>query len=295
MNTAHLEHFAAFAECETRATAAKKLYTSPQSISKSISALEREFGIALVQKSGRNTVLTPMGRRFYEGTIEVLGCIERLRDLAESDGSQGGPEKATVAIATAPFDSTHAIEARAKQTPTAGLSFLFGPSGSCLSAVEEGIADCALVFGKVEKPGMTCRHLFSFPPSVLIARAHPLAHHHTLRFEDMLPFPIAAPTDMRHCRQLIEKQFRERAGQPIDFCHMAHGREKEFFLRENGLAFSANAEMLDSVPSYLMTKAIDEKEAFTVSCFYTEKETADRSMSTFVIPRLKHMALLCKA
>lgn len=294
MNTVHLEHFTAFVECGTRIAAAKRLYTSPQTISKSICALEREFGIPLVQKIGRNITLTPTGQRFYEGAAETLGCIEHLRDLARHDTGHRGLERATVAIATAPFDNSHTIETQAEQTSPAKLSFLFGPSGSCLSAVEEGVADCALVFGKVEKQGLTCRYLFSFSPSVLITHTHPLARHHVLRFEDMLAFPIAAPTDMRHCRRLIEDRFKERTGRSIGFRHVARNHEEKFFLQENGIAFSADAKVLDSIPPYLLTKEIDYEESFAVPCFYVEKETDDRSMSTFVISRLKRMDVLRK-
>lgn len=293
MNTVHLEHFAAFVECETRAGAAKRLYTSPQSISKSIYALEREFGIALVRKSGRNTVLTSAGYRFYEEVVEVLGHIEYLRRLAAGNQTPG-PEKIDIAIATAPFDSAHIIEerieAQSHEGSPAELSFLFGPSGSCLSAVEEGIADCALVFGRVEKPGMACRRLFSFSPTVLMARTHPLAERRVLRLDDMLPFPIAAPTDMRHCRRLIERRFEERTGRAVSFCNVAHGGEKEFFLRENGLMFSTNAEMLNAIPTYLSTHRIAEEDSFSISCFYVEKKSADTALSAFVIPRLKRMA-----
>lgn len=315
MNTVHLEHFAAFVECGTRAAAAKRLYTSPQSISKSIYALEREFGIALVRKSGRNTVLTSAGYRFYEEVAAVLGHVEHLRRLA-AVSQTSGPEKVAIAIATAPFDSSHVMEERIEAQNREGspveLSFLFGPSGSCLSAVEEGIADCALVFGRVEKPGMACRRLFSFSPTVLMARTHPLAkrhalrleddtrdslndeaplaQHHALRLDDMLPFPIAAPTDMRHCRRLIERRFEERTGRAISFCNVAHGGEKEFFLRENGLMFSTDVEMLDAIPTYLSTRCIAEEDSFSISCFYVEKKSADTALSAFVIPRLKRMA-----
>lgn len=70
--------------------------------------------------------------------------------------------------------------------------------------------------------------------------------------------------------------------------------KRTFFLQENGLAFSANAEMLDSIPSYLLAKKIDDEESFAVSCFYVEKETGDKSVSAFVIPLLKRMDALRK-
>lgn len=290
MNTVHLEHFVAFVECGTRAAAAKKLYTAPQSISKSIQALEREFGVTLIQKSGRAIAPTPTGRRFYEEASEALGCIERLRLIA-SAGQAPSPEKIAIAIATAPFDSSPVIgkhiEAQNQGASPVELSFLFGPSGSCLSAVEEDVADCALVFGKVEKPGVTCHRLFSLSPTVLMAHTHPLARQRALRFEDMLLFPIAAPTDMRHCRQLIKERFREQTGRSVAFQHVAQGQEKKFFLRESGLMFSANRKMLDSIPSYLLAKEITEEESFAISCFYIEKEGIHRSVSAFVIPRLR--------
>lgn len=64
MNLNHLQYFATLAREEHYTNAAQKLSITQPSLSNAISLLEKELGIYLFEKKGRNVVLTKYGKYF---------------------------------------------------------------------------------------------------------------------------------------------------------------------------------------------------------------------------------------
>jgi DNA-binding transcriptional LysR family regulator len=80
----------------TLAAVAEALHQSPSSISQSLSQLEREVGVPLLEKVGRRVVLTPAAEVLVEHTVAIL---ERL-ELATSElATQAGQVAGTVRLA----------------------------------------------------------------------------------------------------------------------------------------------------------------------------------------------------
>lgn len=77
MNLNHLYFFKTLAGLEHYAKAAKVLSISQPSLSYAIAGLERELGVPLFEKKGRNVVLTECGKAFEE---YVSGAINQLED-----------------------------------------------------------------------------------------------------------------------------------------------------------------------------------------------------------------------
>lgn len=70
MNLYHLRYFVELAHTRHYTRAAERLCITQPSLSHAIAQLERELGVPLFEKSGRNTELTRFGEQF-------LGCAER--------------------------------------------------------------------------------------------------------------------------------------------------------------------------------------------------------------------------
>jgi DNA-binding transcriptional LysR family regulator len=72
----------------TIARAAEALYMSPSAVSQQMAVLEREAGVALLERSGRGVRLTDAGVRLVENTERILAALESAEaDLA--DASRG--------------------------------------------------------------------------------------------------------------------------------------------------------------------------------------------------------------
>lgn len=84
MEIEQLRAFAAVAQTGSFTRAAEKLYTSHSSISRAVSALERELGVRLVERDNRVGGLTRAGEILLKGAEEILGREEELKkEIAE--------------------------------------------------------------------------------------------------------------------------------------------------------------------------------------------------------------------
>lgn len=90
MNLYHLRYFATLAHLEHYTKAADMLSITQPSLSHAISSLEKELGVRLFEKSGRNVVLTKCGQAFLndvEQSLQVLdSSINKLQKTGTGEG-----------------------------------------------------------------------------------------------------------------------------------------------------------------------------------------------------------------
>ena len=72
MELEQLRIFTALCEAGGFSAAARRLYKSHSSVSRAVSALERELGVALCERSRSSFALTAAGERLYEGAKALL-------------------------------------------------------------------------------------------------------------------------------------------------------------------------------------------------------------------------------
>lgn len=77
MNLSQLYYFRKLAQIQHYTKAAQELYIAQSSLSDSISALEKDLGVALFQKRGRTVVLTKYGTVFYPYVCAALNDLEK--------------------------------------------------------------------------------------------------------------------------------------------------------------------------------------------------------------------------
>jgi len=66
-----IQYFIAIAECNTYFDAAEELNISQSALSKQIIKLEKELGVALLDRSRRKASLTPAGETFYQDALAL--------------------------------------------------------------------------------------------------------------------------------------------------------------------------------------------------------------------------------
>ena len=78
-----LECFVAAASAGSYAAAAKRLFVSPQAVSKGVQLLERTIGVELFERGPGGIALTEFGKMFFEDAAKALQTLERLQGMAE--------------------------------------------------------------------------------------------------------------------------------------------------------------------------------------------------------------------
>jgi DNA-binding transcriptional LysR family regulator len=86
-----LAAFLAVARCGSVTAAAEELVVTQPSVSAAVSALERELGVQLMERSGRHLVPTAAGRAYLPYAADVIGLLEQgrrtAREAAQPEGS----------------------------------------------------------------------------------------------------------------------------------------------------------------------------------------------------------------
>lgn len=90
MNLYHLRYFVTLAHIEHYTKAAELLSITQPSLSHAISSLEKELGVKLFEKEGRNIVLTKCGKAFLEDIEKSLDLIDSSIDNLQMTGRGGG-------------------------------------------------------------------------------------------------------------------------------------------------------------------------------------------------------------
>lgn len=86
MELEHLRAFVAVAQTGSFTRAAERMYTSHSSISRAVSALERELGVTLIERDNRVFGLTKAGEILLEGAKDLLDREEKLKSEIKTFG-----------------------------------------------------------------------------------------------------------------------------------------------------------------------------------------------------------------
>jgi DNA-binding transcriptional LysR family regulator len=84
MELRHLRYFLGVAEARSFSRAAARLNVTQPALSRQIRDLERELGIRLFDRTGRQVRLTPQGEDLLSRSRNALAEVEAIRDRARS-------------------------------------------------------------------------------------------------------------------------------------------------------------------------------------------------------------------
>ncbi len=176
MELRHLRYFEAVARHSHVTRAAAELHIAQPALSKQISQLEHELGVALFDRVGRNVRLTEAGESLLPHARAVMTQVEAGRaEMAERIGLRKG--RATVGAP--PTVGTQLLPAVLatfnKRYP--GIELRLHESGvqTLLDLLETGLTDVAVVTLPVEDENLTVVPIFTEEMVIAVWRDHPLA------------------------------------------------------------------------------------------------------------------------
>ncbi len=88
MNLKQLYYFKRLSETEHYTEAASSLFITQPSLSHAISELEKELGVALFARKGRNVKITQNGKRFLPYVEDALASLENGRLTLQNNDSE---------------------------------------------------------------------------------------------------------------------------------------------------------------------------------------------------------------
>ena len=210
MNLDHLRYFKTIAECEHYGRAAELLHVSQPNLNYAVTQLERELGVPLFEKAGRNVRLTRYGRLFLQSATESLQKLDESTRALQELGTGGG----LVLLGSIRTLGTTLVpglmrDFRTQQDAAAQFQLRSetGFSADLLKAVEEGRLD----FAFTSHPGDPAKFetvAFRRTPFVVITpQGHPLTAQHSIALQDTLPYPQVCFASCSGLRKSVDALF----------------------------------------------------------------------------------------
>ena len=206
------------------AAAASALGYTPSAISQQIKRLERETGVAMVERLGRGVALTEAARQLVEDGHRLFGQLEVIESrLAQASGDPAGAVR-LVSFATALRGLVAPMVGDlARDLPGLGVTVIERDPADAVQMVAGGQADMAVVHDYVGVPVHRPAHVQGVAigedrVDVLLPADHPLAGRDEVRAGDLL-LTIEAmkmENEIHADREATVKAVHVAPGQQID-------------------------------------------------------------------------------
>jgi len=199
------------------AAAATTLGYTPSAVSQQVKRLERDTGVALLERVGRGVVLTEAGTRLVVDTTPILAELERVRaDLQRSTAAEDTPVTGEVRLAA--FSTvvrglvTPVLADLAQRHPDLRLPLRESEPWETIALVASGQRDLGIVhrWGGVAlamPDNLVSTPLFTDVADVILPADHPLADRHELHPEDLADEGWVATFEATICRQWLRRLF----------------------------------------------------------------------------------------
>lgn len=197
--------------------AATALGYTPSAVSQQVKRLERETGVALLERAGRGVVLTEAGTRLVVDTTPILADLERLRaDLQRSTADADAPVVGEIRVAA--FSTvvrgllTPVLAELAARHPDLRLPLRESEPWETVALVASGQRDLGIVhrWGGVAlamPDQLVATPLFTDVADVVLRRDHPLAARRELRPDELADETWVATFEATICRQWLRRLF----------------------------------------------------------------------------------------
>jgi len=164
------------AECGAIGRAADRQNIAPSAVSRRISDLEARLGVSLFDRSPQGVRATPAGQVYVERCRTVLREIADL-DAAMADFATGRRGSLRLACTSSPLSGRlpELLAVYAAENPNFALEIQEMSAAEALAALDDGIADLALVADNNEFSRLETKVFEDDPVYVLAAPDHPLS------------------------------------------------------------------------------------------------------------------------
>jgi DNA-binding transcriptional LysR family regulator len=186
MELRHLRYFEAVARHSHVTRAAAELHIAQPALSKQISQLEAELGVALFDRVGRSVRLTEAGEALLPHARAVMAQVDAARaEMAERIGLRRG--RATVG--TTPTVGVRllpqALASFAQQYPGIELRLHEAGVQTLMELLETGALDVAIVTLPVADEALTVVPLLTEELVLVVATKHPLAQRAAITMAEL--------------------------------------------------------------------------------------------------------------
>ena len=220
MNLRDLEYLVALAESRHFGRAAEACYVSQPTLSTQVRKLETELGVALVERTTRQVLLTAAGHEIVARAKTVVAGADEIRSIARrhTDPRSGSLRLGSIPT-LAPYLLPHVVPALHDALPRLELLLTEDKTHVLVQALEAGTLDAAILATPAPDASYHSEPLFAEEFVLAAPDDHPLlSRSGPLHTTDLGDEPLLLLAD-GHCMR----------DQALDVCHAAGASERAGF------------------------------------------------------------------
>ena len=290
MNMQHLEYFVALAESEHMTKTAKELNTSQPNLSYVIAELERELGLPLFKKDGRNIKLTRYGRIFYTSAKESIRTINQAYTALQAEVHPNQGKLAIGFIYT--FGSNigpKLISQFLQEYPQVQFQLEQNNSHNLLHALSREELDCAIVSKIDHFSQIQFEPLMVEEQVIIVPEDHPLAKYDSISLADTIAYDYVYYNEHSGLRPYLDQSFKKLGLQPRIKIELEDDQSVLGFVAHHfGIAIIPNIISIDAyrVKKIKITDALDKRIiyiAYNKSDYYSPIQTAFKKFAKHLL------------
>ena len=206
MNLIQLYYFRTLAKYEHYSKSAEEIGISQSALSQSISSLERELGVNLFEKKGRNIALTGNGKTFLKYVEDALSAIDTGKEeLKTARAIASGKVSLGVISGVAHFIPS-LVSGFIRNHANVTFSCDFGSTDYLLKGLKEERYDIAIC-SKQEETNIKFVPIVEGQLVVLLPLGHHLSAQKEIFLKDIVSEPIIVHTHESGMRKVTEELF----------------------------------------------------------------------------------------
>jgi DNA-binding transcriptional LysR family regulator len=193
MRIEQLEHLVAVTQHGSLRRASERLHLSQPALSESMSKLERELGVTLLDRKRSGARISRRGRDLLQNMVDVLEAVDRLRTAAGDQGSAARLVRLGTVNAATSTVLLPALRSFQRDQPTATVEVVNLQQAEIHVGLAEGSLDLGLVNllgGDDPPPDVVSIDLLHGRPVVVFPSDHPFAAADAVEIDDLRAQPF---------------------------------------------------------------------------------------------------------
>ena len=216
MELQQLRYFRVAAETQHVTKAAEGLFVSQSAVSRAITQLEEELGVALFHRQGRSILLSASGKQFLAAVTQIQNSIDcAVRAVKENTAAETGTVVCGFLGSLGAEVVPQLLEAYRRLWPKVQFTLIQRSGEALLKSLLEGSIDlCLSSPGVFDNPALTWSHLMDEVLVMAVPKAHRLASRRTVALKDFSQDPFLALSAGRTLRAIFDKACQTAAIEP---------------------------------------------------------------------------------
>lgn len=223
MNLKQLQYFTKLAETEHYRKAAEALYITEPSLNRAVREMEKELGIQLFEKRGRNIFLNKYGHLFLPYVKRSLQELERGVDLMKA---YTRPDQGKITLGFIYTMGYTLVPEMITQFQAidgnGGITFDFhqGTTAALIKELKEEKIDAALCSSVENEPDVLFYPVAEEELVVAVPKGHPLSNRGSVSLKELEPYPLIAFDKSRGLNEMINKLLDQAQVHLKTACHV---------------------------------------------------------------------------